>query len=56
MFIPEKCVKLAPWLQLLGLMLVVGGLLALSHWFGKPLAYVGVCVSFVGVVCARSYS
>jgi hypothetical protein len=48
-------VKLAPWLQFVGLMLALGGLLALSHWIGKPLAYVGIGVSFAGFVYDKIY-
>jgi hypothetical protein len=48
-------VKLAPFLQFVGLMLALGGLLALSHWIGKPLAYVGIGVSFAGFVYDRIY-
>jgi hypothetical protein len=55
MFNLEKYVKLAPWLQFVGYMLVVGGLLALSHWIGKPLAYVGLGVSMAGFVYDQIY-
>lgn len=51
----ENYVKLAPWLQFVGLMLAVGGLLALRHWFGVPLAYVGVGVSFAGFIYDKIY-
>src|SRR6266849_8902070 len=43
-------VKLAPWLQFVGLMLALGGLIAVRHWFGVPLAFVGVGVSFAGFI------
>ncbi len=55
MFDLSKYVNLAPWLQFVGLMIVVGGLLALSHWVGKPLAYLGVGVSFAGFVYEKIY-
>lgn len=48
-------VKLAPWLQFVGLALAIGGLLALTHWFGKPLAYVGIFVSFAGFIYKKIY-
>jgi hypothetical protein len=51
----EKFVKLAPWLQFVGLMLAVGGLLGLRHWFGVPLAYGGIGVSFAGFVYDMIY-
>lgn len=55
MFSLSNYVKLAPWLQFVGLMLVLWGLLALSHWFGKPLAFVGVGVSFAGFIYHKIY-
>jgi hypothetical protein len=55
MFDLEKYVKLAPWLQFVGYMLALGGLLALRHWFGVPLAYVGIGVSFAGFVYDKIY-
>jgi len=51
----EKYVKLAPWLQFVGVMLAFGGLLALSHWYGKPLAYAGLGVNMAGFVYDRIY-
>ena len=51
----EKYVQIAPWLQFVGLMVAIGGLLALSHWIGKPLAYVGVGVSFTGFAYEKIY-
>ena len=44
----EQNVKLPAWLQFVGYALAVGGLLSLSHFIGKPLAYVGIFVSFAG--------
>jgi hypothetical protein len=51
----ENYVKLPAWLQFVGLMLAVGGLLALKHWFGIPLAYVGIGVSFAGFIYEKIY-
>ena len=51
----EQYVKIAPWLQFVGLALATGGLLALRHWFGVPLAYVGIFVSFAGFVYHQIY-
>jgi len=51
----EQYVKIAPWLQFVGLMLAFGGLVALRHWFGVPLAYVGLGVSAVGFVYDKIY-
>jgi hypothetical protein len=51
----EKYVKLAPFLQFVGYMLVVGGLLALRHKFGVPLAYFGLGASFAGFVYDKIY-
>lgn len=51
----ENYVKVAPWLQFVGNMLAFGGLLALSHWYGKPLAYVGLGVSMAGFCYDRIY-
>jgi hypothetical protein len=51
----SRYVKLAPFLQFVGLMLALGGLLALRHWFGVPLAYVGIGVSFAGFVYDMIY-
>lgn len=51
----EKYIKIGPWLQFVGLMLAIGGLLALAHWYGKPLAYVGIGVSFAGFVYDKIY-
>lgn len=48
-------VKLPAWLQFVGLMLALGGLLALNHFFGKPLAYLGIGVSFAGFVYDKIY-
>ena len=55
MFNLEKYVKLAPWLQFVGLMLALAGQLSLSHWFGKPLAFFGVGVSFAGFIYHKIY-
>lgn len=55
MFDLSKYVKLAPWLQFVGLMLVVGGQLSMSHWFGKPLAFVGVGIALAGLVYRAIY-
>lgn len=55
MFNLEKYVKLAPWLQFVGLMLALGGLIAVRHWFGVPVAYFGIGVSFAGFVYHRIY-
>ena len=41
-------VKLAPWLQFVGLMLVAGGLIFLQHRFGLLTAYLGLGISFAG--------
>jgi hypothetical protein len=51
----EKYVKLAPWLQFVGLALATGGLLGVHHWFGVPLGYVGIFVSFAGFVYDKIY-
>lgn len=51
----EQYVKIAPWLQFVGLALAVGGLLSLKHWFGLPMAYVGVFVSFAGMIYEKIY-
>ncbi len=51
----EEHVHLAPWLQFVGLMIVVGGLLSLRHWVGVPLAYLGVGVSFAGFIYKQIY-
>lgn len=56
MFSLSNYVKIAPWLQFVGLMIAIGGLLALSHWVGKPLAYLGVGVSFAGFVYGKIYN
>lgn len=48
-------VKLPAWLQFVGLMLAVGGLLAIHRWFGVPLAYVGIGVSFAGFIYDKIY-
>jgi hypothetical protein len=56
MFDLSKYVKLAPWLQFVGYAIAVGGLLALSHWIGKPLAYVGLFVSFAGFLYHKLYN
>jgi hypothetical protein len=55
MFNLEKYVKLAPWLQFVGYMLALGGLIGLRHWIGVPLAYVGIGVSFAGFVYDKIY-
>jgi hypothetical protein len=51
----EQYVKIAPWLQFVGLMLAVGGLLSLKHWVGLPVAYVGIGVSFAGFLYDKIY-
>lgn len=51
----ENYVKIAPWLQFVGLMLAVGGLIGAHHWFGVPLAYVGIGVSFAGFIYDKIY-
>jgi len=51
----SKYVKLASWLQFVGLMIVVGGLVGLRHWFGVPVVYLGVGVSFAGFVYDKIY-
>lgn len=51
----EEYVKPAPWLQFVGIMLAFGGLLALSHWYGKPLAFLGLGVSMAGFVYNQIY-
>lgn len=56
MFSLSNYVKIAPWLQFVGLMIVFGGLLALSHWVGKPLAYFGAGVSLAGFVYEKIYN
>lgn len=48
-------VKLPAFLQFVGLMLAIGGLLALNHAIGKPLAYVGIGISFAGFIYNRIY-
>lgn len=51
----DKLVKLPPFIQFVGLMLVLGGLIAVRHWFGVPLAYVGAGVSFAGFIYDKIY-
>jgi hypothetical protein len=51
----EQYIKVAPWLQFVGYALAVGGLLSLNHWIGKPLAYVGLFVSFAGFLYKKIY-
>lgn len=51
----EQYVKIAPWLQFVGYALAVGGLLGVRHWFGVPLAYVGLFVSFAGFLYKKIY-
>lgn len=51
----ENYVKIGPWLQFVGLMLVFGGLVAHSHWVGIPVAYVGAAVSLAGFVYNEIY-
>jgi hypothetical protein len=55
MFRLEEYVKIAPWLQFVGLVVALGGLLALGHWIGKPLAYFGIGVSLAGFVYDKIY-
>ena len=55
MFDLEKYVKLAPFLQFLGLAIAVGGLLAHHHWYGVLFCYVGLFVSFAGFVYEKIY-
>ena len=51
----DKYIKIAPWLQFVGYMLAFGGLLGLHHFFGKPLAYVGLGVSMAGYLYKKLY-
>jgi len=51
----EEYIYIAPWLQFVGLMLAFGGLLGLRHWFGIPMAYIGLGVSAVGFVYEKIY-
>lgn len=51
----DNYVKLAPWLQFVGLVLVFGGLIAVHHWFGVPIAYLGAGVSFAGFIYDKIY-
>ena len=51
----DQYVKLPAWLQFVGYALAVGGLLSLNHFIGKPLAYVGLFVSFAGFVYDKIY-
>jgi hypothetical protein len=51
----DKYVKLPAWLQFVGYALAVGGLLSLNHVIGKPLAYVGIFVSFAGFIYDTIY-
>jgi hypothetical protein len=44
-----------PWLQFVGYILAFGGLIAHSHWFGVPLAYLGLGISFAGSLYDRIY-
>lgn len=52
----SKYVKVSPFFQFVGLALATGGLLALSHWFGKPLAYFGIFMSFAGFIYDKIYT
>jgi hypothetical protein len=51
----DNYIKIAPWLQFVGLALAVGGLLAHAHWVGVPMAYVGIFVSFAGFIYDKIY-
>jgi hypothetical protein len=51
----EQYVKIAPWLQFVGYALATGGLLARAHFFGVPLCYVGIFVSFAGFLYKKIY-
>lgn len=51
----SKYVKLAPFLQFVGYMLALGGLVGSHHWFGVPLAYIGCGVSFAGFIYDKIY-
>ena len=53
----SKYVKLAPWLQFVGLMLVIGGLVFIQEFplVSKVVAYVGTGVSFAGFIYDRIY-
>ena len=44
----DNYVKLPPWLQFVGYMLIAGGLIFLSHKFGLLVAYLGLGISFAG--------
>lgn len=51
----SEYVKLPAFLQFVGLMLAFGGLLALGHWFGKPLAFVGLGINGAGFLYDKIY-
>lgn len=51
----SKYVKLAPWLQFVGYLVALGGLIGAHHWFGVPLAYFGVSVSMAGWLYKKIY-
>lgn len=51
----EAAVKIEPWLQFVGYMLSFGGLIARAHWFGIPLAFVGLGVSMAGFDYEKIY-
>jgi hypothetical protein len=51
----DQYIKIAPWLQFVGLMLAFGGLIYVSHPVGKMIAYVGLGISSAGFAYEKIY-
>ena len=51
----DRYIKIAPWLQFVGLMLAFGGLIFIDHNHAKLVAYVGLGVSTAGFVYDKIY-
>lgn len=51
----DNYIKEGPWLQFVGYMLTFGGLLGHSHWFGVPLAYLGLGIGMAGYLYKKIY-
>ena len=51
----DKYIKIAPWLQFVGLMLAFGGLVFIDHNHAKLVAYIGLGVSMAGFAYDKIY-
>ena len=51
----SKFVKIGPFLQFLGYMVALGGLIWHTHWYGVPTAYGGIGLSFAGYLYDKLY-